>query len=250
MYFVWVSGTPGIGKSFICTMLKSHTDVVCYDADDIYAEIWQTVMAVPGVGERAGRDPRLGFSRLFYDEQDRIIDRIRDPRRHLVVVGITVRFEARHLRNRPDVEIGLGIVWSPDAMRQLYRRYMLREVGKLEQTLPQLQRIIEQTPLEEVDRLAFLLKMQVRLAGQFPRDFYEYQHFYIDSVVMALKDGVVVMTQDEAVQAITKLLAGELPLDQLKGQRRSMARSLRSPFLPSTLRAVRVGSNKKPRRSK
>lgn len=257
-YFVLVTGIPGMGKTYLCSLIASAPNVVCVDSDDIYAEILEEILKDPVFGPHLGRDLRLHstdnpWKRDIAGElQDRIIDRLRQPGKHLVIVGISLAFEPLHLRNVPDVQIEMGVIFQHDEFLELYRRYMQREVSKLERTLHQVAEAIKSLPTSEVDRAALHLSLITRLAGRFPRYFIEYREMYFHDVAGSLARGIKVMTQEQLATQLPRLFRGEITLKDLRGRKHTTERQLHaSPFLPE-FRAVHPTSQpkKKPKKKK
>ena len=225
-YFIWITGVPGIGKSYLCSMLTQRADVKCYDADDVYAEVLDRMLANTETNKYVFRHDQLLKSsdnkwnkNVWYHEQDEVISRLRPTDKHFVLVGIPVDLTLNFLKNRPDLELCMGVVWDKDTFDELYRRYMRREASKLANTIAKVQQLIDSTPRDEMDRLPLHISIATRLAGTFPRSYYEYLNNYIQHLTEESKYGVQVRTQEDIVVQLGMLFDGQLDMNKLKGNK-------------------------------
>lgn len=219
---IHVDGNPGIGKTYLCSLLKHLPNAVCVDGDDLYGDVMAQIAA----------DRALAHQLLMGGPQQReqIISRFMRPLLQqtleraaiVIIVGTAMCFECPGIKVRPDVRFWMRLE-SDDMLPAMYHRLVVRETQKIETHLAQIKKLLERpvggrglTP----EQLHLELRNIYRPAGLYPPDYVNFRNMYHENIDWARNNDYQLGTQAEIAAAITAIVTtGKVPLPPAAQQR-------------------------------
>lgn len=219
IYVFHVNGFPGIGKSYVCEMLRTRTDIICMDLDDIDFSVKTQMLDEPVTHDAVGRDSVLNtkqkqnwFWDIFYGKVNDIFDAklAQNPGKHLVLVGMS--FNLRRTKIRVDLEINIAVESGDDVLKSIYYRFMKRETSKLKQTINAFDTILTKLPESEYDRAWMYVLNYTQIVRQYPVIWDTYKEEYTSAMADLVRQKRICLTQTECVDLIVQILNGSVTI--------------------------------------
>ena len=218
-YVFHVNGFPGIGKSYVCEMLRTRNDIVCLDLDDIDYEVKSKMLEDPVTRDFFGRDNDLNTKqkqKWFWDIFNKKVNDIFDnkltqnPNKHLIIVGMALNL--RQTKIQVDLTIHLGVENGDDILKSIYYRFMKRETSKLKQTINAFDTVLSKLPESEYDRTWLYVYLYTHIVRQYPFIWDTYKDEYTSAMDDLVRQKRTVLTQSECVDLIVQILNGSVTI--------------------------------------
>lgn len=218
-----VNGFIGLGKSYVCELLKTRRDIVCVDLDDVDKEIKTNMLSDPVTRDVAFRDAALNtaakmkwFWGLYHAQVSQWFRdlRSRNAGKSLVIVGMSINLRKTDVT--VDLTMHIGMDPAETNLVTIYHRFMLREVAKLRQSIGRYEEILKNLPPSEYDRSWYYAFTEIGTVRQFPVIWDVYEQEYNSAIKDLTKSRRFVMTQRECATVIAAILDQQMTVDEFK----------------------------------